>query len=439
MSRRNNKKTLRKRSADGWKNINRGLGSDRDVKSSTYYTQSTLKTYLHQELNSLYTQDWMGGKVADIPVDDAMREGAIIEHEDAEVIAEVEKRMTELCLEEDIDDLVKWARVFGSAVMIAVTSDNDMAGPVNAIGKGDLKNFAVLDRFDIFSTQRDNNPLSKTYFDPLSYQLSKAGWSIDPSRVIKIDGVTATNYTKQLLNGWGLSIYERGYSTITDSQTSTNWINNLLAQSNVDIFKIKGLNEAITNDKDDAIAKARISAAQDMKSIINGIALDSEDDYVNISKSFAGLNEINMGMLSLVSGAFDIPLTRLLGKGADGLNATGEGDLKNYYDKVRSLQTTDIKQAYEFALKFISFDLFGEDKKLTVSFPPLFQLSAHQQAELENKNALTDQTHINNGTIDETDARKRLAQSEMYPSITVELIAKEEALLKEIDEGIDED
>ena len=170
-----------------------------------------------------------------------------------------------------------------------------------------------------------------------------------------------------------------------------------------------------------------------MKSILNGVALDAEDDYQNEAKNFAGLDEINQGMLAIVSGAFDIPITRLLGKSADGMNATGEGDLKNYYDMVKSLQETDIRDAYEWVLKFISYDLFGVDKNLTVTFPPLFQMSEQQRADLELKRAQTDQIHISNGTIDPTDAKRRLAEDETYPSITIESVSSEEEEYEELD------
>jgi hypothetical protein len=172
-----------------------------------------------------------------------------------------------------------------------------------------------------------------------------------------------------------------------------------------------------------------------MKSVLNGVALDADDDYINVAKSFGGLNEINMGMLSIVAGAFSISVTRLLEKSADGMNATGEGDQKNYYDMVKSLQETDIRDSYEWALKFISYDLFGEDKNLTVTFPPLFQISEAQRAELAFKNAQTDQININNNTVSELECRRRLAEDETYPSITMEVVAKEEKEASELELG----
>jgi hypothetical protein len=420
------------RMTDGWKNVQRGLGMGRDAKVGTYYQPTNYKSTLQAELNALYTQSWIGRKVVDIPVDDAMRGGVIIEHDDPAVVDAVEKRMKELGLHKKIDSLAKWSRVFGSSVLVMVAGDDDIKEPPK-LGMNDLSNFAVLDRFEVSGMNLDTNPLSKNYLKHQGYLVSKSG-EVNAERIFKMDGVETTNWTRQKLNGWGLSIFESGFDSIQMSQSSTELINNLLFVSNVDYYKIKGLNEALS-DGNDKLVQARIEVAQNMKSVLNGVALDADDDYINVAKSFGGLNEINMGMLSIVAGAFSISVTRLLEKSADGMNATGEGDQKNYYDMVKSLQETDIRDSYEWALKFISYDLFGEDKNLTVTFPPLFQISEAQRAELAFKNAQTDQININNNTVSELECRRRLAEDETYPSITMEVVAKEEKEASELELG----
>ena len=419
-----------KQTKDGWTNVQRSLGMSKDVKQNTFYVGGSLKSNLQAELEALYTQSWIGKKVVNIPIDDAMRNGVIIEHKEPDVVNRVEKRMKQLKIDKKIDSLLKWSRVYGSSIMVLVSGDDDIQNPPN-VGINDISNFAVLDRFDVSAMGINQNPLSSDYLEPSGYMLGKSG-TVNKERILKIDGTETTNWTKQKLNGWGLSIYEAGFNAIQTSETSTELINNLLYQSNVDYYKIKGLNARLT-DGQDALVIKRIEIAQAMKSVLNGVALDAEDSYENVAKNFAGLNDINMGMLGIVAGAFDIPLTRLLGKSADGMNATGEGDLSNYYDMVASIQENEIREAYEWVLKFISYDLFGEDKNLTVSFPPLWQMSEMQRADLNLKNAQTDQINISNGTIEPIDAKRRLAEDETYASITMESVAKEIKEMSELD------
>jgi phage-related protein (TIGR01555 family) len=426
---------------DGWTNVQRGLGMSRDTQKQTYFEQNALKSNLQNQLEALYTTDWIGRKVVDIPIDDAMRKGVIIEHKDVDKVEAVEDRLRELKVHKQIDQLVKWSRVYGSAVLVAVMGD-DKISEKPSVGKGDLSNFAVLDKFNISAMGTVTNPLAIDFSYPSGYLIGLAGGEVHKDRLIQIDGAESTHFTRQKLGGWGVSIYEAGFDNIQNAQSSTSMINNLLFQSNIDVFKIKGLNDALTGQQDDLIVK-RIEVAQNMKSVLNGIALDSEDEYINIAKSFAGLNELNMGMLSIVAGAFDIPLTRLLGKSADGMNATGEGDMNNYYDMVQSIQETDVRDGYEFAVKYISYDLFGDDLGFKISFPPLKQMSEAQKADIDAKQAQTDTINLQNGSITESEARRRVAESDAYPSVTLELIAEEEAEEQELSldniDGYDED
>lgn len=379
------------------------------------------------ELNNLYATNWIAGKIVDVPVNDAMRQGRIIQGDNAKEILKV---YDSLKIDKKISDALKWSRAYGGAVLVIVANDNDMMNPLS-VGKGDLKNIAAFDMFDVIGHDMIRDPLSRDYLSYEYYSIRGSSQKIHRSRIVKIDGHTTSNRTKELMRGFGLSIFEKVYHTIGDFQESNDYITNLLAQSNVDVYRMNGLNEAVSAEMD-SVAISRIQVAQSMKSVLNAIILDKEDDYNNITKSFAGLHEIDMGKLSKVAGAADIPLTRLLGKSADGMNATGEGDLKNYYDNVASYQTEVIYDVYKAIDAVICADMGIVIPEF--SFNSLFQMTDAQKAEIRNKNAQTDQIYLTNGVVDETEVRQRLAMDEMYPSITPETVEAEKQLENELNQ-----
>ena len=49
--------------------------------------------------------------------------------------------------------------------------------------------------------------------------------------------------------------------------------------------------------------------------------------------------------LQIASGAADIPATRFLGQAPGGLNASGDADIRNYYDRLGGEQTTVLMPA----------------------------------------------------------------------------------------------
>jgi phage-related protein (TIGR01555 family) len=400
---------------DNFLNVLRGLGGGKDVTYNRQYKINAIKSFQIGELRNMYATNWIASKVIDIPVNDALRSGRTINSEDSEKIFAL---YDELKIDKKISDALKWSRAYGGAILVIVANDNDMSKPLS-MGLNDLKNIAVFDVSEIFGDNFDMNPISRTYLNYEYYRVNGTSQKIHNSRVIKLDGYCNSNFIKQQMLGFGLSEFERLYHVIGDAQESNDWITNLLAQSNIDVYRMNGLNDAVAAGMDD-VAKDRIQVAQSMKSMLNAIILDKEDDYQNIAKNFSGLNEIDMGKLSKVAGASDIPLTRLLGKSADGMNATGEGDMKNYYDKIQAYQFEIIFDVYRTIDKAIAAHLGIEP--FTFTFNSLYQMSDLEKADIELKRAQSDTIHFNNGVITETDIMHRLANNEIYPTITAQTV-----------------
>lgn len=401
--------------SDSFVNVLRGLGGGKDATVQRRYTIDRLKSFQYAELTALYATNWLASKVVDIPVNDALRSGRIIQGDNATEILAV---YDDLKIDKKISDALKWARAYGGSILVIVSNDNDLSKPIS-IGKGDLKNIAAFDISDVHSNTLIRDPLDRNYLSQEFYQIRGTSQKIHNSRVIKLDGLFVSNYLKEMAQGFGLSIFEKLYSVIGDAQESNDLITNLIYQSNIDVYKMNGLNEAISADMEQA-AVDRITVAQSMKSILNAIILDKDDDYSSVAKNFSGLQEIDMAKLSKVAGASDIPLTRLLGKSADGMNATGDGDLKNYYDMVSSFQSETIYDIYRKIDKCVCAHLGIPET--TFEFNSLFQMSDLEKADIELKNAQTDTMHINNGVITETDVLQRLAEGGMYTSITMERV-----------------
>ena len=90
----------------------------------------------------------------------------------------------------------------------------------------------------------------------------------------------------------------------------------------------------------------RFSLASTAKGINGTLLLDKEEEYEVKSPSLGNLSEVITRFLEIVSGAADIPVTRLLGQSPGGHpHSTGEGDLRNYYDRVQAMQELEIGPA----------------------------------------------------------------------------------------------
>lgn len=66
--------------------------------------------------------------------------------------------------------------------------------------------------------------------------------------------------------------------------------------------------------------------------------LKNTEDVLQLTTSLTGFAENVEQAYLLISAKTDIPFTELMGKSASGMNATGEGDRRKWYDKCRSIQ-----------------------------------------------------------------------------------------------------
>lgn len=421
-----------KKVSDGFVNVNRALGSSRDITTNTTYSNHIHLSNNYYMVNGLY-RNHFGGKAVDIPVDDAFKGGRLFTIEDENKLKAYKDYLKHLKLDKKIEFCMKWAKIFGSAVLIIVSNDDEMSEPLipDNIKKGDVQDIIVLDRWQLYSMDINRDPMSSNFLQPQYYYVTRTSTKIHHTRVIKLDGLDTTLYDKELLNGWGLSIYERLYKNIQNAQMSPDLLINLLIQSNLDVFHIEGLNEAVSSGNDDLAIK-RGEVAMEGKSIFNGLMLDSKDNYTNIAKNFAGLEAVHNVFIDLICSAADIPKTRFMNIQSAGLANDGTGDLMFYYDRIETNERATLREVYDYLDPILSKSLFGDYVDIDYEFKSLYQMTEEQKSIIRNRDAQTDQINIDRGIITELEAKAKYANDPYYPTITPESIEEERKLLEEM-------
>ena len=408
---------------DDFKNVIKGLGTSKDPRKQTTYVQGIP---MNQELaNSLYVYNWLAAKVVNIPVEDATRKWRSLLVQDPEKKLELEQMMKEFDVRSKLSTAAKWSRVFGGSVIIAIIEGQDLEEPldVETIRPDSLKNFLVLDRYNIYPLETNRNIMDKNFGQPEFYSVSRSGQAVHHSRLYKMIGTRPTIREAEQQNFWGLSIFTKGYDPIQDSQTVSQAISSLIFDANVDVYRIKDLHTLVADGKDDLVVR-RLKIAHEMKGYINGIALDKEDEYDKKNNTFTDLPAIDDRFIQKVSGAFDIPVTRLLGTSPAGMNSTGESDMLNYYDNVQSSQENELRPALEWMDSIILANA-GYKDDFQFIFNPLKQLTELEQAQFDLNNAQRDQIYLDPGVIQPTDVQAELAENGTYVTINAERVQEE--------------
>lgn len=431
---------------DSLENLVAQLGTEQDKRShSKFVNRKRLSARGNeQELSDMYRTDWVSGKVVDILPDDMTREWReFIGDIDPEVVQKLVEEENRIDLVGKFNLAHKWARLYGTSfIVMSVDDGQSPEQPLNIdkIRPGGLRHLTVIDRNQINTSEITpiTNPLDPNFGFPEYYRFNESSIVIHHTRMIRFDGVKLP-YDQFKKNDYcSDSVLDRLYDSITNFNTATNAAASMIYESNVDVLKIKGLmNYLSTPEGTDRIRK-RIRLAGSVKSINNALILDTEEEHNVKQNNFSGVSPLIDQYGKFLSSGSDIPAVRFLGTQAQGLNATGEGDLKNYYDNIKSKQTSVYKPKLDVIDKVLvrSLGLDPADD-YAYRFKPLFQMSPVEIADVQLKESQRDATYLDRGIVTEAIVAKELRQKSTYTNITDEYIDELESFENENNAGAD--
>ncbi len=285
---------------------------------------------------------------------------------------------------------LKRARLFGGAAIYIGTRDLDASKPLDParIGKGGLQYLAVLNRSEITAGEIQRDPRLPGFGKPIMYRMNPAtGASVDihPSRLVIATGEEVPDDRYSAYPGWGDSTLNATISAVRNLDATIANVASLVFEAKIDVFGIKGFTDGLMDggQEYETMALARAALTARGKGINGALLMDAEDTYDQKTASFATLPDIIDRFMQMVSAASGVPMTRLFGISAAGLNATGAGDEKVYFDRVRVMQTLDLDPAMEILNECLIRSALGNrPPELHWAWRPLFQPTAKEQADM---------------------------------------------------------
>ena len=123
-----------------------------------------------------------------------------------------------------------------------------------------------------------------------------------------------------------------------------------------------------------------------MMSSFGLLLLNPDESLETHPYSFDGIKDMHEAFMTEVAGAAEIPVTKLFGRSPDGMNATGEADMRNYYERIASLQRRMLRPALERLLPVMAISCWGyAPEDMEIIFEPVMTTSPAEKAELVQK------------------------------------------------------
>lgn len=407
----------------------------RDKLASAAYTQ----TYLNDAaLLTAYNSAWMIKKAVDIPVQDATRKWRTWqgEAEDGTAMANTEKQFD---VRRKVRQAKILARLYGGAAIVIGDGTDDFEKPleVDRIQRGGLKYLTVMPRLDLHAGQINRDPASPLFGCPDRYRFSGGhnvgAVNFHPTRLAIFEGSECVDPWRKVgpNRGWGDSVIMAIFEAMKQGDATLANVASLIFEANVDVIKIPNLMEMANDPEYEKKFLKRTTLVAASKGINRTLVMDAQEEYERKSANFSGLDKIIDQMLRVCAGAADIPMTRFMAQSPAGLSATGDGDMRNYYDKVQTIQETELEPAMALLDRALVRTTFGaEPEGLSGLWSPLEQMSEKDQAEIGAKHAETASKLIMSGIYDAAEMEEALTpvftEIGVYPNLAAIMADKEE-------------
>jgi phage-related protein (TIGR01555 family) len=406
---------------DSLKNVLTRLGTGADKTTHTTYSFMPIDK---GQLDNAYRADWITRKIIDIPPGDSTREWRGWQS-DGDDIQEVEDLEKELKIQTKMRLAMVRGRLYGGAgLVLGVDGSGTQDQPLNleTVKQGSLKFVHVVSKHDLKAGPLNLDILSPDYGVPRYYERSvPAIVRIHPSRIVRFGGAEVPDPTLSG-DGWGDSVVQ----VIDDACKAAGLVSasgaTLVQEMCYDVIKIPGfMSQVATKEYEDRVTK-RFAYTAAAKSVVRSILLDKEEEWERISTSLTGLPEIIKVYLLIASAAADIPVTRMLGQSPTGMNATGESDTRNYYDRIKSDQKVYLEPAINTLDEVLIRSALGSKPDGDwYSWNPLWQLNDTEKATRDKAQADTFKIDADLGIINEDVLRQvrinQLIESGTYPGL----------------------
>ena len=228
---------------------------------------------------------------------------------------------------------------------------------------------------------------------------------------------------------WGESEVEALYKDVVAHDNVSANMAALTFQANINTMEVKGLEQLLSLSSPDV--QRRFWNTMQAQSVLRsnfGVQLVEQGNKINNTQyTFTGLQEVYESMCLNLCGASHYPMTKLFGRSPAGMNATGESDLKNYYDYVDTLRESRLRPVLEKLLPVLARSAGIQLEDADLSFPPLWTPTAKETADIAKIKADSIVSAFQSGLLDVPAAQQELRrlsdETGMFGSITDEAIA----------------
>lgn len=292
--------------------------------------------------------------------------------------------------------------------------------PKAKVKPGSVKNFKVVEPFWSYPGEYQSiNPTAADFYVPKFWYVMNA--QIHASRLLTVVGREMPDMLKPAYSFGGLSLSQMIKPYVDNWLRSRQSVSDLLHSFSTmvlatDMSTILGGGSAQSLlQRLDVFTRTRDNRG------VMAINKDAEE-LTNISTPLGTVDKLLAQSLEQISSISGIPLVVLLGVTPSGLNASSDGEIQTFYDKIKAYQEKVYREPLARVIEILQYDLDGKvDPEITFEFLDLWETPETEKAAIRKSDADADVAYVGAGIVSNEEVRARITADEDSPYFGMDL------------------
>ena len=373
--------TSRARSSNQWINVPQSVNAG--------FSTAQLSYYLFQSVNyydcMLQAQDPLMAKVLTILSETPFSKGGKIANKDKEEADKILDAAEKKKLTRKFVKAIRSMYAVGGCLLYLQTNDTDLTKPLDLKTRNmnDITDFVHIDPINVTAINvNTSEPAKSDYMNPSVWYVVGLG-AVHASRFLKFEANVPELLLKPLCMYFGTPLTNLIKQDIANSNLATQGLANLINRCRFLFLKTDDNSYQTGAIRD---FRARLEVMSKMQDNHMFTPLKTTEDVIQQTTALTGFSETTEFLYEVVAAKTGIPLTELLGTTAKGMNATGEGDRRSWYDRVNSIRES-VREQWETALGIVAGQIAdGAFQEIHYDFNLLETPTEAERAEINKAN-----------------------------------------------------
>ncbi len=333
----------------------------------------------------------------------------------------------------------KFKEVFGVRHILFRVDGHDPELPLNfdSVKKGQYRGFSQPDPqwvYPILEGESLTQPASIDFYTPDYFLI--AGQRYHKSWVVMIIGDEVADVMKPFYRYGGISLTQKLWQRVYSAERCADEAPELLATMRMIVEKTDVA--AAILDEESFIEGQEFNAR--MRTNFSTRIINREDDVTQIQTTLAGVSELTMDQYQIASAIAEAPITIMMSDTPKGFAATGENELKQFYETCSWVQD-ELSEILDKHYELLERSLFGTAVGIEHEWCELGQMTEKEAAEIREIDSRTALNYVTGMVVSGEEIRDKLSndpESGYNLATRIEGDAEERAL-DELIKGVEDE